>query len=257
MFEMQLPTLAQSRRSFTLQLAIASFLFWGPYPSAARPSLSGVYAYVLETTTTTPLPILKDYVATTRSVAWVKLEEGEQVLSGIGRVCSIRISGSSPLVRTEIPAAFVRSLPPVTLNAQLTEVDGTLHIRQKPQTLVVGANLPDPKRDALPTSADDRRVVDQDNDGRPAMTVRVSGIVSGEVYVVQRSTSEWSGRRQGDEFTGRVRFETEQSVLGASSPFLKGNRATVPMLDVSTFRLLRLRTGQNCAETEKLVRTQR
>lgn len=222
---------------------------------SAAPTLGGNYAYVLETKTTTPLPIVKDYTATTRSVAWVQLEQGERTLKGRGRVCSITIVGSSSLIQTEIPAAFVRSLPEVELNARWTESNGQIRIEQGPKTLVVGAKLADEKHDELPKRADDPRVIDQDGDGQPAMTVRVRGLVSGEVYVVQRSTSQWSGVRQGQDFRGPLHFSAEQSVIGASSAFLKGNRSNVP--NPSRFQLLRLGNGAGCEAAEKRVRALR
>jgi hypothetical protein len=216
-------------------------------------NLSGTYAYLLETQTTTKLPVVKDYVATTRSIALLQLTQKEGRLTGSGRVCSLRMTGSSSIVKTLIPPAFLKALPPVVLNAELLGNGPELELQQRAQTLVVGANLRHPLTDPLPEEAEDPRVIDPDHDKKPGMTIRVEGLVSGDVYVVQRSTSSLSGTQTPNGFAGKVSFKTEQRVLGASSPFLKGNRAADPNPDKSYFVLQKLSARATCAEAESRV----
>ena len=211
---------------------------------------SGTYLYLLETQTITKLPIVKDYVATTRSVSLVQLEHDGRTLKGHGPVCSVRISGSSSLVRTEIPPAFVRSLPETQVQANLLPGPQGLRLVQPAQTIVIGARLKDPANDPLPRSDADTRVFDQDRDGRPGVTVHVSGIVSGDVFVVQRSSSRLAGVKTAEGFAGDVAFSVEQAIVGATSPFLKGNRAGTPNPKGSFFRLARLPSQATCGDAE-------
>jgi hypothetical protein len=194
----------------------------------------------------TKLPVVKDYVARTVSVAVVDLHHEGGSLRGDGPVCSVNIRGSSSMVRTEIPDAFVRSLPKTRIDASLVPTQNGFEFSQGSQSLVVGAKLKDPSREPLPQNASDRRVYDQDHDGNPGVTVNVHGIVSGKVFVAQRSTSSLSGRQTNTGFAGAVRFRVEQTVLGATSAFLQGNPGGTPNFKGSSFRLEKLPNGSDC-----------
>lgn len=234
----------RSRRSLRASLLVAALLFSGAGSAEGDPS--GTYVFVSQNRSVTKLPVVKDYVALTRSVAVVELRYDGKRLVGAGALCSVELVGSSNMVRMELPAAFQRSLPPVRIDATLKKQGDSVRFEQAPQTVVMGARLADPTRDKLPDSADDARVIDQDRDGRPGVTVQVHGIVSGEVYVVQRSTSRLRGTQDDKGFSGQVIFQNEQSVVGASSPFLKGNRPSEPTREGSWFRLERVPRGKGC-----------
>lgn len=237
-------SVARAFVAFGLALSLAL----SPASSIAEADYSGTYAFILQTRSVTKLPILKDFVATSRSVAFVELKhEGSRII-GTGPVCSVELIGSSSLAKMELPRAFQRSLPPVRVDATLRRRGERTVFEQGEQTVVLGAKLRDPIREDLPEKAEDARVVDQDGDGQPGVTVRVRGLVSGEVFIVQRSTSSLRGTRQGNGFSGQVRFKNEQNVLGASSPFLKGNRPSTPSASGSWFRLDRLGQGTGCKE---------
>lgn len=242
-FASELPLVRDLTR-LALSLAVALF----PASSTAEVDYSGTYAFILQTRSITKLPIVKDYVATSRSVALVELKYGEGRLRGRGPVCSIELLGSSALAKMELPDAFRRALPPVQVDAVLSRKGERTVFEQGAQTVVVGAKLRDPIREALPEDAEDERVFDQDRDGKPGVTVRVHGLASGEVFVVQRSTSRLRGSQKGKGFSGQVLFTNEQKVLGASSPFLKGNRPSTPSPEGSWFRLDPLRPGSGCRE---------
>jgi hypothetical protein len=242
-----------SRKIPRIGALACAVLFSGVGSAESDPS--GTYVFISQSRSVTKLPVVKDYVALTRSVAVVELRSDGKRLIGSGPLCSVELAGSSSMVRMELPAAFQRSLPPVRIDATLKKQGSSVRFEQAPQTVVVGARLRDPIREKLPESADDARVVDQDRDGRPGVTVRVHGIVSGEVFVVQRSTSQLRGVQDEKGFSGQVIFQNEQSVLGATSPFLKGNRASEPTREGSWFRLERLQKGQKCDAAQARART--
>ena len=94
-----------------------------------------------------------------------------------------------------------------------------------------GAELGSPGSDTLPTSTGDARLVDQDLDGNPGITVRVdAGLVAGDIYLVQRSSYAYEGIvTDHDRVEAYVDFEQDQSILGASSSLL-----TMAEVDVIT-----------------------
>ncbi len=91
--------------------------------------------------------------------------------------------------------------------------------------LVVGADLASPE-DALPTTADDPRVADDDNDGNPGVTIHNSN--EGDQYCVFRTrTSSMSGSIvDSDGIDGVVIGDTETNILngggGGLSPTVTG-----------------------------------
>lgn len=126
-------------------------------------------------------------------------------------------------VRTELGPRFVAAMP--TWVAPLeTEPEGSGHgsMRLPDRTIVLGADLEDPERDPLPDDAEDPRVTDPDGDGNPGVTVEVDGLVSGQVYLVQRLVRGLRGNVEpGGRITGTVTGGGDQAVIGASNVILK------------------------------------
>lgn len=216
---------------------------WG-----AEPNYSGTYVMLQEAVSVTELPILKDIVATVRTVSIVELSHSARRLKGEGKVCQLKMNSSSLLVKTSFPPAFQRALPSVKVNARVIAQDSDVRFEQGPETVVLGARLKDPLSDDLPSEAKDPRVFDHDRDGEPGVTVSVSGFVSGQVYLVQRSSSRLSGRRTGDGFAGRLIFRNEQNVIGASTGMLNRDPGAVPDLQRSRFHLQRVKGPLSCEQ---------
>ncbi|MCL7971045.1 MAG: hypothetical protein M8866_03000 [marine benthic group bacterium] len=126
-------------------------------------------------------------------------------------------------VRTELGPEFIAAMP--TWIAPLetaTAGDGTVEVRLPDRVMVLGADLEDPGRDALPKDGDDPRITDPDGDGNPGMTVEVSGFVSGQVYLVQRLVRGLTGELEPDgRITGNITGGGDQVVIGASNVILK------------------------------------
>lgn len=220
-----------------------------PQSSAfAEDDLSGTYVLFQQTTTLTRLPVLKDVTARTRSVALHELKHKGDRLFGAGKLCDLRIVSSSSMVKTSLPAAFRKLVSHLPFDARLKRDEGALTLEQESPTLVLGANLKNPLRDPLPTKAEDKRVIDQDGDGHPGVTVEISGIVSGQVYVVQRSKSMLVGEQKGSAFKGSVDFESEQKVIGASTGLLKRDPGGEPVPQNSYFVLQKVSSGMSCSD---------
>jgi hypothetical protein len=206
------------------------------------------------------IPLLGERTRTASSLVLLDVHQDGLVLSAQGSACSTTIDNGTTLVKTEIPEAFILSLPQAIWTATLETSEEGLRFVRPWVTSVSGARLEDPENDPLPTSADDPRVFDQDGDGKPGLTVRVSvlGLISGEVYVVQRDRSRLSGTVvSNDAIDGLVEWTSEQSVLGASNPFLVGGTAARidPVPEHSFFRARRISEATTCADLLETAQT--
>ena len=79
--------------------------------------------------------------------------------------------------------------------------------------------------DALPTSASDSKVFDQDGDGHPGVTMTVSGGgATANVYFaqVQRDTLSGTAPMGGGALTGKPVDNSNQSFLGSDNPLIAG-----------------------------------
>jgi len=137
------------------------------------------------------------------------------------RYCSVE---QEPLgrVRTSLGPAFVSAMPIWESRLVADPDGGPGGVRIEEHVMVLGARLEDPGDDELPTEPDDPRVTDPDGDGNPGVSVDVSGMVSGQVYLVQRlvrglrGTADATGR-----VTGTVVGTGDQAVIGASNGILR------------------------------------
>jgi hypothetical protein len=138
------------------------------------------------------------------------------------RYCSVE---QEPLgrVRTTIGPAFVAAMPEWTVRVATEPAgDGLTNVRVPNHLMVLGADLERPNEDPLPEDEDDPRVTDPDGDGHPGVSVHVDGLVSGEVYLVQRIVRGLRGTLDPDgRMTGQVTGTGDQHVIGASSGILR------------------------------------
>ncbi len=218
-----------------------------------RRRFSGRWAMLQILTTVSELPVLGRIYAKTRVVTLHELQYREQRLAGKGKLCRMLVDSGTARVKTVLPKAFLRSLPRPVFDAALFSKGGRWVLRQGRRHIVVGARLRDRVVGSLPTDAGDPRVVDQDADGRPGVTIRIDGLVKGDIYVTQRNWSELTGElRAPGRFEGRIEFGNEQNILGATSWVLKHPPRAKPVPDRSHFHLVRMRKNARCDEALQL-----
>lgn len=123
---------------------------------------------------------------------------------------------------TSFPWAFVSSMPERERFATLSEAEVGATFDTDPYLSLDGVELSDPWTDALPSSAGDSRVFDQDSDGEAGLTIHVdAGIVAGDIYVVQRTEYQMEGLVVGqDRIEAYLDYDADQSILGASNGVL-------------------------------------
>jgi hypothetical protein len=226
-----------------------------PIDKRAFPPLAGRWAFVQVTTTASELPVVGTVYASTYAVVLHDLRlDGARLYDEGGRLCDLFIESNVGMVRTVLPEAFKRSLPPPVFDVVVQRRGAGWSLEQKKRFVVVGARLKDEKKGELPGDASDARLVDQDGDGKPGVTVRVEGLVDGEIYLAQRNWARLKGELKAPGlFAGRVWFGNEQTILGATSPLLKRAPKTRPVPERSWFRLVRLSNKATCADAMRLV----
>ena len=151
---------------------------------------------------------------------------------------SLQVESSTSVVRTIIPDAFVASLPEVRRRGELRRRGDKVEVVFPRHVTSQGVHLRDSDSESLPTTADDGRVFDQDGDGNPGLTVRIEGVVSGNLYVIRRGWDEWHGIiDDSGEVQGSIRWDMDQVILGATSRFLRSQPQTSPDNEKSYFRM--------------------
>lgn len=203
-----------------------------------------VYPFVGEKTRSTTLVIIVEMVQDGREVAVRETH------------CLADIDDGTAMVTTEIPEAFLRSIGTVERTAVLEPNPAGWRFILPWGTEVHGARLDAPVNDPLPITADDPRVVDQDGDGKPGITVgvRILGLISGEVYGVQRLWKLLEGTVvTPDLIRGLITWTNEQVTIGASNPFLNtsGDARIDPVRERSYFVAIRVPVGMSCEDLKE------
>jgi hypothetical protein len=219
---------------------------------AATERFSGRWAMLQLLATTSQIPVVGMLRSKTETVVLYDLTYREGTLSGEGALCRLRIDSGTELVKTVFSDRFKAALPTPRLNASLTFNGARWIFHQSKQYVVVGASLQTPLKDPLPTKASDPRVLDQDKDSKPGVTVQISGIVDGYIYVAQRNWTELQGSLKAPgRFEGSVLFGNEQNILGATSWVLARGPQAKPDSNNSLFYLVRMSKKASCGQALK------
>lgn len=232
------------------------------WPDTGPPTadLTGTWAAVEVTTAT--LGVLGAAASTNEITTLVRMtvsQDGgalsvEQEICSIDLVNSVGTGGEGTLVTTLIPPAYIASLPVSTRYGTVEEQGaGRWRVTLPRHDEVRGAHLDDEASTPLPTSAQDPRVVDQDGDGHPGMTVQLKGsLLNGLLFVVERDWTALEGEvAAADRIEGHVTWDSEQVILGAVPPSLASTSpisAPDPNPDHSAFIMRRAPAEATCAE---------
>ena len=238
----------RTRTRWTRLLVVACAVVVGLEAWGATPDLSGTWAMLQVYPRIAQLPLVGESRQTSYVVQLVDVAQEGMSLVMTDRYCFTYIEESSSLATTEIPDAFMRSLRPHPRTATLHEDDGAFALEQPPYIEVRGAVLENPETDELPVDPDDARVVDQDEDGFPGMTVNVTllGFMDEQIYVVQRVQYELQGSVVStDRIEGLIRWSDEQVVLEATSSLLLAGSDSEPDPDPANHWFVMLRAEED------------
>jgi len=141
----------------------------------------------------------------------------------------------------------IEIVPALTTGATFVTTE-QIHLR--------GARLAKPATDPLPTYKDLTNQWDQDRDGLPGMTAKVTGALSGDLYQAQRWKPTFEGMVvDADHLQGLAKGSTDQTILGATNALLVNDSYSTehPQSDRSYFRLVRMRNDASCADVSRLA----
>jgi hypothetical protein len=155
-------------------------------------------------------------------------------------------------ITTSLSDAATQAIRPPPSPLEVDTFDGVLRVRRLPTPTPVGIRLDDPFNEALPTDPDDPRIVDDDGDGQPGITVtiEVTPDFVGELYIARREIFSFETLlTEPDLLTGQVTDESEQLVIGASDPVFASSPANweqYPDLSKSPIILRRVTADWDC-----------
>lgn len=220
----------------------------GDASEAEPPSVEGTWAQLLFYASINDIPAVGQTNGSVVTVQRTTIDRDGTSLTMEVEPCAIEIDNGTPLVSTIIPDAFVESLGITTRAGALSFGAGRWRFVQDQSLQLRGVKLDDPANDSLPVEAEDPRIWDQDGDGKPGVTVRITGIADGEVYVIQRDTHGLDGEASDDRMDGLADWLTEQVVLGADNPILTTQTSSVrdPDASASYFRSTRIGEEVGC-----------
>lgn len=215
--------------------------------------LSGRWAQLVVTTSVSKLPIAGKVITSTKSFALLDIaQDAKGQLTSTEQVCNIDIISDSDSIRTIIPPKFLKDVSGKSRPIHRAKIDGKDTIVLPKITNIFGAKLS--AKDKLPTDEDDPRVIDADKDGKPGLTVKVNGMIDGELYIVTRGTNELKGHLMpSGRVEGHVTWNSEQVVLDATSIFLEIEPTTWPdkRPTKNFFRWYKVPAATDCAELTK------
>jgi len=166
-------------------------------------------------------------------------------------ICAIFSEIPQLPAKTVIPLAYVASLPKYTRAVEyVADGDGVFSYSGADFIEFKGCILNSPDEE-LPTDPDDDRVIDQDQDGQPGLTLRLVGTLDGDLYIAQRDrTRPYGAALSGSRIEGLLDWESTQSILASDPPILKQlslTAVTHPDLTLSRFDMVRIPADADCA----------
>jgi hypothetical protein len=231
-------------------------------PSGAPdvPDVSGRFALEQVTSQIVVLPGFADPFHT-RVVSVLlgdQTQNGETVALSAA-YCDHHAEDPDLIVHVIIPDAYTASLAPVMRSGTYAKGPSGYRYHLPKHYELEGVVLDDPVNDALPVDPADPRVVDQDGDGKPGMTLRLTGLIDGEIYSVQRGFTELDGGPlDADAFEGTITFASDQVVVASDPASLKDQEqsSSVDTAPCSSyFRMARVPDGSDCAYVMSQVET--
>jgi len=216
--------------------------------SELAPLFEGTYAYKRSVTTAQEVPMLGRSEIVTISWGYTNINwySGQIWYTEYG--CHVE-SGGSSAVEVEIPDIIAQTIEPKGVELRVWQDGETVHWERPETVTLLGVNLDDPIRDELPENPDDSRVYDQDGDGNPGVTVKVGGFISGDLYVIQRTTNTYTGTLDdAGSLIGSIEEFGEQKIMGATNAMLEQDIPSEHLNDpaVNTIKLVPVDSSITC-----------
>jgi len=176
--------------------------------------------------------------------------EGDQLIES-EEFCHADQVSDQP-IKTSISDEATQAIKPVSTPVEVTGEAGEWRVFRPATPTPVGIRLENPAEESLPTDPTDPRIVDDDGDGKPGITVviRFSDELQGELYLARREIFAYDMVQDGpDSMAGTVTDSSEQLVIGTSLAILEGTDAQweqVSDTSLSPILLKRVDRGWDC-----------
>ncbi len=235
---------------FTLSLLVLLFTLTSPAVAmASPPDLSGTWAMKMVTTSNYRLAVVAQFTSVSTSIIQVNITQDGHDLTLHTQFCSIDMSNTAPGIQPHLSSGFLESMTPNQRPGRLRRKQNSWRLHIPKMWDIHGMRMDDPDNDPMPEDADDPRVFDQDGNGHPGFTLHLEGRLGGDMHLAQRIWDQFDGELlSDDEIRGQVRWDSDQSVLDATSRRLRSNPTNEPNLDESSFQMVRVYDGLSCAD---------
>ena len=209
-------------------------------------SLEGTWAQRVILSGIADVPVLGFQETNTVGLGLVELSKTGDLIEYRLKICETKIQRSDDIVTTLIPEQFIESIPYYYRTGFVDE--STIHFSKMAE--INGVRLQDPMMEMLPTEIDDPRIFDQDRDGFPGVTVYVTGLISGQIYLIQRTITQLSGTIEDRKISGLVTWKNDETILDSDQDLLKMGAPITPNIDAtrSVFDLIQISTDSTCAD---------
>jgi hypothetical protein len=189
--------------------------------SAKKPDLTGTWAVKRLTRVVDSAPFIGKFTVDMETIALFEGRAKGLTFTTREKVCRVAMSSSSSSIKASPMPGLAKAVSGNKRVFRLSrDKDGYLFHYPK-QATIWGARLKNAATDPLPTDPKDARVIDVDGDGKPGMTIRIGGLVSGDFHIVQRDVEKWIGSvRSPNRIEGSIRWSFERSILDKTSAFL-------------------------------------
>ena len=229
---------------------------YAPGQTALAPTVdySGTWAREAVRTSVSSPPLIGDVTTTVTSLARIEISQEGQDLDLTVEVCDIQAVTDNDSARTELPEAFITSVPIMERSATVVAIEGGHMFFSEDHAQVRGAQLSDAQTEPLPVDEDDVRLLDPDGDGHPGLTIRVFGVVDGEMYIVQRIRTSLCGlSTDANRIDGLLEWRLDQVTVDASSFMLDRQTETEPHVDPERhyFRTTRVEPNTTCQDIKE------
>jgi hypothetical protein len=173
-------------------------------------------------------------------------QSGDKVTAS-GYYCDrAEIDQPGSLVTVIVPDKWAHTEKVVNRSGTLAVGAGGVPLLNFAPLVELAGAIPGPGTDAVPTALDDPRIIDEDQDDHPGITINVTGMATGSLYSVQRQvTSIAAIPVAADRFEGTLTFGSEQKVLdsnpiGLTALYATAQASTDPTPCASTFAMVKV-----------------
>ncbi len=212
---------------------------------ASMPQLEGYWILEATTASTLSSPSIGEIPSLSTVLSIVEIRQRGQDLRLQSRTCDVRLDADTSMVTTRVPRRFIDAIEDRRREARLIQRDGQWYLYVERDWELLGVEMEDPTAGDLPDDEDDPRIIDQDDNGHPGMTIELEGRLGGEVHIVRRSWDQMMGRiDEKGRIRGAIQWDFEQKTVDASRRWLRTTLDGEPDPDGSRFRMQRHDGGE-------------